>query len=506
LFFFLYLSGGDVEAAHYTIMKEIEDELNSISAPALRQLRIDLQRETQAKGSVANKAAKHVVGNTVGGRILRGMTASKIKVPTKSVLPKDSVGVSVPACEEKTSSVLESASNQTRNHTGVSFSSSVNPKAAVSVTRRGAGVGAGYSMYDPRYPPPPPQASNNAENGAKLISSTDAHDDRVIQSPVDLLGPAGCSGPRVRHPRHVGCQLDSAQLQSVSAAPSSQRSRSLSPNRGVCHTNSPHRGHFQMPYKRFIPAEEESSSTNEVLGRSSKKSNSSVQQSRSVVDVFRRGAAEVDTRMRNSGVHRGDHVLSNDISNSKKNMVLDWVQIELGVLIEPFVSCATPHVFNKLATLFGKGSPPHYDTIAAVPSHVFDPLTVSGNLHLRAASTSSEFNKENYFFFACPEDIVVSPGHGPQMMGTLSIATYLGRITGEAPLYHDVVSMRAIAHHQQKIMRSVVPGAMTSVGFLGDPWVNGVFLSQVISSMNRENKEMIKQVPLVLLFCSCFFT
>jgi hypothetical protein len=491
-------------------MKEIDDELKSISAPALRQLRIDLQRETQVKGSVANKAAKHVVGNAVGGRILRGMTASKIKVATqmkKSVLSKDSVRVSAPACEDKTSSVLESANNQARKHTGVSLSSLINPMAAVSVTKRGAGAGVGYSMYDPRYPPPPPppQASNNAEIRAKLISSPDAHDDRVIQSPVDLLGPAGSSGSRVRarHPRHVGCQLDSAQLQSVSAPPRSQRSRSLSPNRGVCLTNSPCRGHFQMPYKRLIPAEE-SSSTNEVLGRSSKKSNNSVQQSRSVLDVFRRGAAEVDTRMRNSGVYRGDRVLSNDISNNHKNIILNWVQIELGVLVEPFVSCATPHVFNKLAVLFGKGSLPHYDTIAAVPSRVFDPLTVGGNLHLHAASTASEFNKENYFFFPCPEDIVVSPGHGPQMMGTLSIATYLGRITGEAPLYHDVVSMRAIAHHQQKIMRSVVPSAMTSVGFLGDPWVNGVFLSQVISSINRENKEMIKQVPLVLLFCSCF--
>jgi hypothetical protein len=35
---------------------------------------------------------------------------------------------------------------------------------------------------------------------------------------------------------------------------------------------------------------------------------------------------------------------------------------------------------------------------------------------------------------------------------------------------------------------------VTSVGFLNDPWVNGVLLSQVVAALFVENRALIKQV------------
>ena len=292
------------------------------------------------------------------------------------------------------------------------------------------------------------------------------------------------------------------------------------------------------------------------------------QQRREVLGVFQRQrdsttsqVAEYDAKGRNclhyttnaAGGGAGEHCaelmeIDSAVPTQRKNVILHWIQSQLGVQIEPFITSTTSSVYNHSVAGQNTVLP---DTIAVTVAAAATAAASASGVSLKTRSKNNkssqnnavdahlaaDVNKENYPFYPVPENVDYTPGRSANMHGTYSIATYLGKLTSGAPHYtanaanqviHNVQQQRQHrgAHHhshhknnyqsyqqqlqaEQKQLRRLGSGAtatgtaaatqhsscgMTRVGFLNDAWVNGLLLSEVVAALNVENKAVVKKV------------
>jgi hypothetical protein len=227
------------------------------------------------------------------------------------------------------------------------------------------------------------------------------------------------------------------------------------------------------------------------------------------------------------------------VSIDKKNAILAWIQRQLGVTPDTLLKSTTSHHYNTTA---GK----HLvlsDAIAVTQNapSVPDTRTKGAKKNKKKQAhqenpdgshrVHSDVDKENYHFYPVPEDVKYTPGRTANMPGSYSIASYLGRVTQCMPEYTNNAAVQ-VASQQWLLQISAEAAArpfdpkqgkcaqlgrtlfitlfdhfplichcavdhktpVTPVGFINDPWVNGVLLSEIIAAMFAENRSLIKQV------------
>jgi hypothetical protein len=246
------------------------------------------------------------------------------------------------------------------------------------------------------------------------------------------------------------------------------------------------------------------------------------------------------------------------VSLGKKNAILEWMQRQLGVTPDTLLKSTTSHHYNTTAgkhmVLSDAIAVTQNAPIAAETRTKSAKKKKKKHAHHEHPDGSqrvhSDLDKENYQFYPVPEDVRYTPGRTANMPGSYSISSYLGRVTQGMPEYANNAAVQ-VANQQYLLQISAEAAArpfdpkqgllcllfyyhdffleaqetalnwrrcrgcfgayyffptcrcatdhktpVTPVGFINDPWVNGVLLSEIIAAMFAENRSLIKQVCL----------
>jgi hypothetical protein len=436
--------------------------------------------------------------------------------------------------------------------------------------RAGRGLSLGKGLVDPRYkagprsrfaetvepPPPAPESSSDSSTDDGIRRPTYDHlfdrNPRVTSRMRDLRDKALLNA-RLPHSRsvspvgrrHIHCQLHGAS-ETIGPVAVDRFGKAIDPIID---------GPSQMAPGPHPASELNDSHYHQRRareGRSHSPNGIRARQAEQVLGVFRKQSQDLQKQQRRGSGQRATADIDSAVDTDRKNTILEWIQRQLGVTVDVLLNATTSHHYNvtagrKLTLSDGINVTKRVQVPGQLTSTGGGPGANASNAkrHKRRSSGGGEYgdipdavDKENYPFYPVPEDVLYFPGRTPELPGSYSIASYLGRLTQGMPAYANNAAVQVVAQqlpaqqqHQQLLqippqgpyVRPFVPPTgkfpsqhlcrapapllcymfvldvdhntpVTSVGFLNDPWVNGVLLSQVVAALFVENRALIKQV------------
>eukprot|EP01032_Pedospumella_encystans_P012324 gene12324-14267_t len=511
-----------------------EEELNVLKSAEFRHKR--LHGTMKGGRKVSTKPTLSRSGSNTGGALILKQKISSAPLRPVSqanapVVKPAPVTAPVPLVTRRTTKPITHTTTSAISSTATGTSKSLATPAGVKIHNSGLHMS---TLHDPTYKPKKSNLFTPTIVPEVVIPVESSDSEDSIQPNYDYTNntttrtgsiSVNSRNRRIPHSRsispvgrrHIHCTLDSVQNSMQHGVQNGQHmhTRSVSPNEARLSRYYP----YQQAYDPAVinapplaPANVPASQNPNVPLKPNKLGENPIKtkQMQAVAGVFKRN----DPQQRPPAIFNIDDV----ISIERKNVILLWVQKQLGITVDVFVNSATSNHYNKTA---GKNVV-NPDTIAVIPhkhnaihnhtNQVSATNTTSNNVYTASNNTHAAYsvqqkaNKENYTFYPHPEDAYFSAGRSAYMHGTFSIATYLGRVTNAVPEYSGAISERLLS--QEKILQipedfvdrvgfSVPPQVRTpctSIGVLNDPWVNGMLLSEILACLSGENRALIKQV------------